>query len=151
MKSLERLPRSAKLCWGLLPALCLLWPCTVQAQPPAAYEGLLKDMLGTVEEITTILVGITDENTAKDAAPMLKLKAEKMLDLRKKADELKQPDKATKDRLAKEYAPKFEAAVKKLRAESLRVEGIPGGDMAVRELAILKDKKDAKDKKKGDK
>jgi hypothetical protein len=69
-----------------------------------------------------------------------------MLDMRKQADELKQPTKEEKDRLAKEYAPKFEAAVKKLQMQSARVKGIPGGEAALEELAILKDKakKDAK-------
>jgi hypothetical protein len=69
-----------------------------------------------------------------------------MLDLRKQADELKQPSKEEKDRLAKEYAPKFEAAVKKLQMQTARVMGIPGGETALDELAVLKDKgkKDSK-------
>src|SRR5206468_4191610 len=95
-----------------------------------SYEDLVKDMLGTVEQITKVLIDIRDEGSANLQRPALKKAAEKMLQLRKQADEFKQPNKAEKDRLAKEYAPKFESAVKKMRDETIRVKGIPGGDEA---------------------
>jgi type VI protein secretion system component VasK len=137
---------------SVLCGLGVLVLCTAlgAAQQPH-YEGLVKDMLATVDEITTILMGVTDEEKAKEAAPSLKKQAEKMVELRKKADAWKQPDKAEKDRLAKEYAPKFEEAVKKLRDQTLRVGSVTGGEAALKELAILHPKKDTKDKKKGDK
>jgi hypothetical protein len=121
----------------------------VAAAAPAgegSYENVVKDMLGTLEQITKVLSTVQDQGSADAARPELKKAAEKMLDLRKQADELKQPSKEEKDRLAKEYAPKFEAAVKKLQQQSIRVEAIPGGEAAVGELAVLKDK-GKKDKK----
>ena len=57
-------------------------------------------------------------------------------------------DVTNPDAYAKEYAPKMEAAVKKLRAETIRVKGIPGGDEALAELKVLEEKK-AKEKKDG--
>jgi hypothetical protein len=108
----------------------------------ASQEALLKDMLGTLEKITKELSTIQNQGTADAARPELKKAATKMLDLRKQADEVKQPSKEEKDRLAKEYAPKFEAAVKKLQTESARVKGVPGGEAALEELAVLKDTKD---------
>src|SRR5271154_5747146 len=74
-----------------------------------SYEGLVKELLGTVESLTKTLQSIKDRDSAEAARPELKKAAAKMLDLRKKAEEWKQPNKEEKDRLAKEYAPKLEA------------------------------------------
>jgi hypothetical protein len=131
--------------------LLLVLAAFVPAVAPAgegSYEDLVKNMLGNVEQITKILSTIRDEGSATAAKPQLKETASKLLELRKQADERKQPNKEEKDRLAKEYAPKFEVAVKKLREQTIRVKGIPGGDAALEELAVLKDLKD-KDKKDG--
>jgi hypothetical protein len=124
------------------------------AQTGDSQEMLVKDMLGTVDQINKILATVKDRETAEMARPDLKKNAEKMLELRKQADKWTEPNKAEKDRLAKEYAPKFEAAIKKLRDESLRVKSIPGGDQAIAELEVLKEnqpdgKKDAAKDKKG--
>jgi len=115
-----------------------------------SFEGLVKETLSTVEDITKTLKTIKDRASAEAARPELKKAARLLLELRKKAEEWKQPNKEEKDRLAKEYAPKFEAAVKQLRAATIIVKAIPGGEEAIAELAILKDKNDKekeKDKK----
>ena len=112
-----------------------------------SYESLVKDMLDTIDEITKTLQTIKDRDSAVTAQPQLKKSAEHVLVLRKKAELWKQPNKEEKERLEKEYAPKMEVAVKKLRDASAQVKSVPGGAEAVAELAILADKKD-KDKKK---
>ena len=66
--------------------------------------------------------------------------AQKLLDLRKKAEEWKQPNKEEKNRLAEEYGPKLAAAVKQFREAIVVVKGVPGGEEAVKELIILEDK-----------
>jgi septal ring factor EnvC (AmiA/AmiB activator) len=116
-----------------------------------SYEGLVKDLLGTVESLTKTLQTIKDRDSAEAARPELKKAAHKMLDLRKKAEEWNQPNKEEKDRLAKEYAPKFEAAVKQFRDATIIAKGVPGGEDAVAELAILKDKNDKEKDKDKDK
>jgi hypothetical protein len=113
-----------------------------------SYENLVKEMLNSVDQMTKVLSTITDQGSADAARPDLKKAAAKMLELRKQAEEWKQPNKEEKDHLAKEYAPKFETAFKKLKEQSNRVRGIPGGEAALEELAVLKDKdKDKKDGK----
>jgi hypothetical protein len=104
-----------------------------------SYEGIVKDMLVTVDQITKTLLTIKDRDTAEAVRPELKKTAQRMLELRKKADE-KQPNKEEKDRLQKEYAPKFEKAVKQLRDVTAKIKSIPGGEDALEELQILKDK-----------
>jgi len=115
-----------------------------QDQPPRdeSYEGLVKDMLGTVETITKILKTIRDRDTADAARPDLKKAAEIMLGLRKKAEDFQQPSKEEKDRLEKLYAPKLKVAVEQLRETTVIVKGVPGGEAAVAELGILKDKQE---------
>ena len=89
--------------------LGLCGPRRGRSQPPrdGSYEGLVKDMLDTVDQITKVLVTIKDRECRRAARPELKKSAEKMLDLRKQAAEWKQPNKEEKDRLEKEYAPKL--------------------------------------------
>ena len=100
-------------------------------------------MLGTLEQITKIVMTISDRDSASAARPELKKAAEKMLVLRKKADQLKQPNQEEKNRLEKEYAPRFEGAVKNLRDATVHAKSIPGGEEALTELAILAESKEA--------
>ena len=104
------------------------------------HEAVVKEMLRTLEQVTGVLGKISDEASAEAARPELRAADKRMLQLRKKAKELKQPSKEEKDRLAREYRARFEDALKKLRAEVIRVKGIPGGDAAVKELSSLNEK-----------
>jgi hypothetical protein len=105
------------------------------------HETVAKDMLDTLGQITTVLVNIKDEPSADAARPDLKKAAVRMQDLRKRAKEMKQPTKEEKDALERRYKDKFDDALKKLRTESLRVKGIPGGAEALKEIAVVTEKK----------
>jgi hypothetical protein len=98
-------------------------------------------MLETLGQINTALGGIKDEPSADAARPELKKAAQRMLELRKRARELKPPTKAEKDLLEKRYKDKFDDSLKKLRIESVRVRTIPGGPAAVKEIAVVDEKK----------
>jgi hypothetical protein len=108
---------------------------------PLSHEAVLKDMLATLERANKALKGIVDEASAEAARPELKKAALRLRDLRKKAREMKQPDKAEKARLEKLYRDKMDDTLKQLRSESIRVKGIPGGAEAVKELAVEAEKK----------
>jgi type II secretory pathway component HofQ len=110
--------------------------------PDRSFEGLVKDMIDTVEQITKTVLTIQDKDSATSAKPELKKAATKMLELRKLAEKVKQPNKVEKERLEKEYAPKMELAVKKLGEATAKVHSVPGAAEALAELAILADKKD---------
>jgi hypothetical protein len=133
----------------MLVALLWLGSALMAAQTVAEnYETFVKDVIETVQQINKTLGEIKDRPSAEAAKPELKKNAEKLLELRKLAEQAKEPSKADKDRLEKEYAGKMAATIKKLQDETIRVNDIPGGREAVAELAILKEKKDAsKDKK----
>jgi len=116
------------------------------------YESLLKDFYATLERVNKALGGITDMKSAAAGRPGLKKEGLHLRDLRKKSLQVKQPNKAEKDRLEKLYREKFDEVLLKLQIETRRVKGIPGGAEAVKEIAVeaRKKEKDAKGKN-GDK
>jgi hypothetical protein len=105
------------------------------------YESVLKEMVAALDMLSDTLGTIKDEPSAKAAKPELKKAVSRLEGARKKAQDLKQPDKAEKDRIAKEYKEKLDASIKKLFAEMARVKSVPGGDEAVKEIYGTEDKK----------
>jgi hypothetical protein len=125
---------------AILASTALLALTQAQQPEPTPYEKILKDMLGTVDDITKTLTTIKDEESADAARPDLRKAADKLKALRKQADGLKQPEKDEKDRLELLYRTRFDVALKKLRSESNRVKAVPGGDEAVKEIAVVRKK-----------
>src|SRR5262249_37731099 len=99
---------------------------------PLSHEAGLKAMLAPQAQGSRGLKGVVGWASAEASRPELKKAALRLRDLRKKAREMKQPSKAEKDRLEKLYRDKLDDTLKKLRSESIRVKGIPGGAEAVR-------------------
>jgi hypothetical protein len=128
---------------ALLASAGLLSLSSARQQEPS-YEAVVKDMLSTVEDITKTLGTITDQETAQVASPKLEAQGKKLQALRLQADKLPQPEKEEKDRLELTYRVKFDDALKRLRAESVRVKAIPGGDAAVK-LIRPRDKEQKKE------
>src|SRR5438128_1565125 len=92
----------------------------VEAGGKAPFEEVIKQMLDTMDGLSTILGTIRDEETAKGAQPELRKAAGKWQLIHKKAEGLPPPPKEEKDRLAKQYKVKLEEAQKKLFGEVAR-------------------------------
>lgn len=135
--------RTSVACGAGVLTVAVMWAGTL-AGTPSAHETLVKEMLEAVDKITKELTAITNTQTAQDARPKLKEAAARLLDLRKKADDAKQPSKEEKDRIAKQYKERFDGALKKLRDETVRVRGIEGGEEALKEIAVINKKKPKK-------
>jgi hypothetical protein len=105
------------------------------------YESVIKEMIVALDTLTGVLGTIKDEPSAKAARPELKKAAGQLDEVRKKAEGLKPPDKAEKDRVARDYKAKLDTSIRKLLAEEARVKGIPGGAEAVNEIYSAGDKK----------
>jgi hypothetical protein len=101
------------------------------------YEAIVKDILEATQKMTTVLVTIQDAATAANARPELKKAAEKFIEVRKKAEELKQPNLEERERVSRAYRTKLEQAVNRFLQERSRVAAIPGGRDALQELAGL--------------
>jgi hypothetical protein len=136
------------------PALVLLALASsrAQAQQPASpYETVTKEMLAATEGLTAVLVTIKNADTAMQARPELKKAAARLVEVRKKAEVLKQPDQQERDRVSKAYAKKLKTAIDNFLQERSRVATIPGGRAALQELAVLERQKtappEAKEKK----
>jgi hypothetical protein len=117
----------------------ILLSCALAApagqETKASLEDVLKDMVATMERMTSSLAGIKDEETAKAARPELSKAADHFVSIRKKAETLKPPTKEEKDRLEKEFRPKLVDATKKLFGEIGRVGKVPGGKEVLRDIS----------------
>src|SRR5262249_32604223 len=99
-----------------------------------SHEDVVKQMLAGVDKITMSLTNITNEESAEAAKPELRKAAKEWIELRAKVEKLPPPPREEKDRLDKEYKDKLVAARKKLVAEQIRVQNIPGGPEALKEI-----------------
>lgn len=114
------------------------------------HAAVAKEMLATLGDVVKTLRGISNEATANAARPDLKKAGLKLDELRRKARALKQPTKEEKEKLERDFQPKFDEVLRDLRLETVRVKGLPGGAEAVKEIALPPEKKadGDKDKKK---
>lgn len=134
--------RSATGCGTALVVFALLLPAVPGGGKAAStQEEVVKEMLATLEQVLKVLGTIQDQPSAAAARPELKKSADRLADLRKQAREIRQPTREEKDRIEKQYQGKFDAVLQKLRTESIRVKGIPGGAEAIKELAVAPEKK----------
>jgi hypothetical protein len=121
----------------IVPALALLllasaW--TAGQDAPPTHEDVLKKMVGTLEELNKSLASITNQESAAKARPELRKHAEEWVAHRALADKLPPPTRAEKDKLEKEFKGKLEAAQKRLFGEVMRVQNVPGGSDALKEI-----------------
>jgi hypothetical protein len=105
------------------------------------YEAVVKEMVTALDALGDVLATITDEPSAKAARPAVRKAAGQLEEVRKKAEDLKQPDKAEKDRIAKAYKDKLDRSLKRLLAEEARVKAIPGGPEALKEIQRPEERK----------
>jgi hypothetical protein len=109
-----------------------------------SFEDVVKQMLETMDSLTTTLATIRDEETARAAHPELRKTAGNWQVIKKKAEGLPPPSKEEKDRLSMQYKTKLEEAQKKMFGEVGRVGAIPGGREALLEISALLGKKSKK-------
>jgi hypothetical protein len=90
------------------------------------------------------LTTIKTEESADAAKPELQKAAKEWVALRGQAEKLPPPSRMEKERLEKEYKPKLEAAQKKIYGEVTRVQRIPRGPEALKEIRSVLDKREKK-------
>jgi hypothetical protein len=124
----------------------------VAAAQGSPYEQTLKQAIESFDKIAVTLKTIMDEETAAAAKPNLKKAATAFLEARARAAKLQPPEKDEKARLEKEFKAKLEESMRKVFTEVRRVEAIPGGRDALKEIsAVLKKDSKEKDKDRKDK
>jgi hypothetical protein len=104
------------------------------------HEDILQKLLGTLQEITKTLGTIKDDASAQAARPDLKKQAEDFRETRKQSEKVPPPTPEARERIAKEFQPKFIAAKKELIAEMARVQRVPGGLAALQEIRSVLEK-----------
>ncbi len=117
---------SAALLLGIVAAL--------PAGGAASHEALVKRMLAALEDLGKTLGTIKNQETAAAAKPELRKTAQDWVALREETEKAPPPSREEKTRLEKEYKDKLERAQKRLFGEVTRVQNIPGGPDALKEI-----------------
>ncbi len=89
------------------------------------HESLAADTMSTMKEITTILHGVTDEASAKNAKSQIKSLMDKLKDINEKESKLKAPTEAELKELDTKYGKEMEDVARKFQAEIMRVAFMP--------------------------
>jgi hypothetical protein len=135
-QSFWRVRMHARSWMAVLVALgCGLLPLLAGEESP--HESAVKEMLKSLDKLTITLASVKDAETAEAARPELKKAAENWVEVKTKAGKLAPPDKAEKDRLAKEYKGKMDEAIKKFFTEYGRVRGFPAGRAVLMEIKAV--------------
>lgn len=101
------------------------------------HEQVIQKTLGTLDAIAAELTKIVDEESAVAAKPELRKAATTWAEIQARAKKLQPPDKDEKARLEKLYKPKIDETLKKLLIQKVRVEVIPGGKDALKEISSV--------------
>jgi hypothetical protein len=101
------------------------------------YDQSLKQMLKTLERLTTALATVKDGATAEAARPELRKATMAWVEVKTKMAELPPPEPAEKTRLTKEYKGKIEAALTKFFIEVGRVRGLPAGKVVLDDIKAV--------------
>ena len=127
--------------WGV--GLVMLALGFARAGEASPHEQAILRMLGNLHEIGKILQSIETEEGAEAAKPDLRKAAKNWIEARAKTAKMPPPERAEKERLTKIYKPKVDDALKKMFTEIRRVEVIPGGKDALKEIrgVLSKDEK----------
>ena len=124
-------------------AIFLVAIVLVGAGDESPHEKIIQQMIGSAESVGVTLKTIIDEESAAASKPDLRKAANTWTTARARAEKLQPPEKEEKLRLEKIYLPKLKDALAKMFTEVRRVENIPGGKEALKEISgILK--KDSK-------
>jgi hypothetical protein len=115
-------------------AIVAIATLSVSADEESPYEKGLKVQLRALEQLSTVLAGVRDVDSAQAARPELRKAADAWTGAKTKLAELPPPDKQEKDRLAKDYKKKMDAATLKFFTEVGRVRGFPAGKQLLEEI-----------------
>jgi hypothetical protein len=102
-----------------------------------AHEKALKQQLRALDQLSAALEKVRDAESAEAARPELRKAVAAWSEAKTKLAELPPPDKAEKDRLAKEYKKKMDAATLKFFTEVGRVRGFPAGKQVLEEIKTV--------------
>ena len=125
-------------------ASLLLGGLFVIAGEGSPYEKALTQVVESFEKIGATLKNIMDEEAAIAAKPELRKAADAFIKVRAQANKMQPPEKDEKLRLEKRFKPKLEEAMKKMFIEVQRVQVIPGGREALKEIAGVLTKEEKK-------
>jgi hypothetical protein len=117
--------------------LALLCSAAIVAAQEPSHEEVLTKLLGSLQGIGKTLEGITDEATATSARPELKKQVDEFRATRKLSEQVAPPSPESREKIAKDWQPKFIAVRKVLESQIARVQRVPGGKASLDELKAV--------------
>jgi hypothetical protein len=109
------------------------------------HEGVLKGMIGKMEELVAVLRSIQDEASSKAAAPKVSAIGKDLQAYKKQIDEMPKPSASEDKRLKDTYENRLKAVTQDMMKESMRI-GMnpklvtPELQASMQELSALKSK-----------
>jgi hypothetical protein len=94
--------------------LCACMVVSMSGCSGSKHEGVMKDTISVMDEISVALESVKDKDSAKAAAPKIEAAADKLEALKKKAKDMGDPSKEEQEKLLKEYTPKLMAAAARM-------------------------------------
>jgi outer membrane PBP1 activator LpoA protein len=101
-------------------AVSALFVCAGCDSKPT-HESVMKESLDKLNEVATILEGVKDEASAKEAKPKLAAIAARLKELKTKMDQLPKPSADEEKRLREKYEPQVRELLPKLQTQMARV------------------------------
>lgn len=98
------------------------------------YDAAIGELIDALKEGAKILKDIRDQDSAEAAKPQLKKLGDRFRDLAKKFKQLGPPTKDQDEELKKNHRKEIQAAQTEFRKQRDRVEKVPGGKEALKEL-----------------
>ena len=98
------------------------------------HESTIKEVISTLDEMTEIIEGVTDESSAEAAIGKLEKISKKMGDIKTRVEKLGDPDEATKKDIA-EYESKIEEALGRLMKVSMGMALKPYGEKVMEAMS----------------
>src|SRR5262249_34209802 len=117
------------LIWGTGLAFVLVAACSSSNSP----DGIMKDTLAMMNDMTSVLASIKDEASAKAASQKLQDRGKKGEEIKKRGEALK-IQKDQEESLKKKYEPQLKEATEKLMKETFRVATVPGAAEAMKAM-----------------
>ncbi|HSI36616.1 MAG: hypothetical protein ACAI43_03590 [Phycisphaerae bacterium] len=104
-----------------LSVLVVLSLALVVAGCKSEHEKAMSNMIDKIKEITSVMKGITDQASAKAAAPKLKTLGEELKAMGEQAQKMKQPSPEEEKKLKEKYEKELTTAMTDLQKEASRV------------------------------
>lgn len=97
------------------------------------HEVVIKDTIQAMNDMADIVDTIKDEASAKAAEPKLKAVADRLQEIKKRADAMEKPSAEKEEALKKKYEGELKAGMGRMMGAAMKAASVPGAQQAVQD------------------